>query len=310
MLDWSYPKGSVSVRNTDKVDLCQMVNGWSGPATAGLFHLLPLAEEDIMAIDRSYLADVEEVVARLRGKRAARFHRELASFLKGQQKSDSQGAPGFDELNRWVEFYESFGIPIGPRVSDAQKAALTEHGFRPIFFPAVGEDAYPADFVRPDWDKFLKGANIERRALPGRLCAVETIAKPDWNDPAGYANDRLAKAVGLDRRFGVSSDDLHNEGGILGKVAQKLGFPPAQVRCPSAEERNFVGNIFNQLREKHGENLPDLGSTDSWEWCENTYGSDFRLIAGGRDGGGLSAVGGHWQSHCIDNIGFRVLVVL
>lgn len=257
----------------------------------------------------SSLALGEEVLARLRGRRGPRFHRELAAFLKGQ-KPDPKGAPSFDDLDHWVSFYESLGIPMGPRVSDTQKAALTEYGFRPIFFPAIGEDAYPSGFVRPAWSKCLDVSKIKRTPLPGRLCAVETVVKPNWDDPQGYPNDRLAKAVGLERRFSVSWDDLHNKDGILGKVAEKLGFPATQVRCPFAEEWNFAGNVFNELRENHGEDLPDLGSTDSWEWCENAYESDRRLVAGCRDVGGLSAVNGDWQGSCGDDVCFRVLVVL
>lgn len=255
------------------------------------------------------LGYVSEVALRLRGRNGRRFEQQLEALLKGQQP-DPKGAPSFDDLDCWIEFYESLGMPIGPRVSDAQKAALTEYGFRPIFFPAIGEDCYPADFVKPDWEKFLKGAKIERLPLLGRLCAIEKIAKPDWSDPAGYPDDRLTKEIGLKRRFGVIWNDLHKGDDILDKIAQKLGFPTAQVRCPSAREWNFAANVFDKLRTEHKEPLPDLGSTDSWEWCEDACDSDYRLIAGGRDHGGLSAVDSFWQSISNDVIGFRVLVVL
>ena len=249
----------------------------------------------------------DEIRGRFHGRNGSRFLRQLGDFLKGQQP-DPKGVPGFDDLDRWVEFYEALGVSIGPRVSDEQKAALTEYGFRPIFFPAIGEDCYPSDFVKLDWEKFLKGTKIKHLPLPGRLGAIETIAKSNWNDPAGYPNDRLAKAIGLDRRFGNSWDDLHKEGGVFEKVAAKLGFPTAQVRCPSARQWNFAANIFNKLRIEHKEPLPNLGDTNSWEWCEDACGSGDRLIAGHSDGGGLSAVDDGWQSDCYDSIGFRVLV--
>ena len=257
----------------------------------------------------SGLALAEEVLVRLqRGKNRAKFERSLKALLKGEQERDKVGSPAFDTLDRWAEFYDGLGIPLLNLPTEAQKAALREFGFRPIFMPAIGEDQFPLDFVKPKWGQHLDVKQVARHALPGRLVAVESIAKPNYTDPAGYPNDKLGQTLGLKSRFGVSYDDL--QGGILAKVARTLGLPESQVRLPYAEEWNFTANVFNHLRVKFSDNLPDLGATNSWEWCENPFGSDGRLIAGYRGDGGLSAVSGGWLGHRYDALGFRVLAVL
>lgn len=259
----------------------------------------------------SNLSVVEEVTVRLqRGKGRTRFERDIKAFLKGQSERNAIGAPGFDGIGRWAEFYDTLGAPLSSLPTEAQMAALREYGFRPIFLPAISEDQYPNEFVKPAWGKYIDVAQIKRQSLPGRLVAVEAIAKPNWDDLAGYPNDKFGKIVGLDRRFGVSYNDLHAKDGILAKVAEQLGLPSEQVRLPYAEEWNFAGNLFNLLRAQYGEQLPDLGSTNSWEWCENAYGSDFRLLVGSRGNGSLSAVNKRWCGGRRNFVGFRVLAVL
>ena len=56
--------------------------------------------------------------------------------------------------------------------------------------------------------------------------------------------------------------------------------------------------------------LPDLGSTRSWEWCANAYGSDGRLVVGDSDCGGLAGVHSVHHAYRRDGIAFRVLAVL
>ena len=202
-------------------------------------------------------------------------------------------------------------VPPLPRITDKQIAALTRFGMRLFYVPAIGEDAYPDTFVKPVWDKYLTGAQIERRKLPGKWIAVETIPKCNWTDPQGYAggNDPVAAALGLTSRFGISWDNHHARRGTLPRLAKLGNFPKRGTRFGTAEEVNFVANMFNLLRECHGmSDLPNLGLTDSWEWCGNAYGSGYRVIVGDRDDGGLAAVGRDWRDNPNGNIGFRVLV--
>ncbi len=242
---------------------------------------------------------------------------DLDAFLEDPtlwRKTDSDLAvPERDEQVWMRDVYRELGleveVPPVPKLTERQTKSLSRFGFRLFFVPAIGEDKYPASFVKPAWGKHLDVSQIERRPLPGKWVVVETIPKPDWSDPKGYGEDRLGASLKLERRFGVSWDDLH-QGGILEKVAKVTGFPRKSVRLPTAEEWNFLANLWRAILSLRGEILPDLGSTDSWEWCLNAYGSDDRLFAGYREYGGLSDVDRDWHDYRLDGLGFRVLAVL
>lgn len=182
----------------------------------------------------------------------------------------------------------------------------------PVFLPAnLTEADYPAEFVKPDWGKYLTVSSIQRRPLPGRWVMVETIGKPNWNDQNGYGNgnDSLGKALGLTTRFRVSWDGIKDTH-LKNLAKSHFGLSKKAVRLPTAEEWNLIGNLFLWLNRHRNMALPDLGSTDSWEWCENACGVDYRLVVGYRDNGGLAGVGGRWLGGTGGYIGFRVLAVL
>lgn len=212
----------------------------------------------------------------------------------------------------WHDVYNELGMKISvppvPELTEKQMKSLDKFGFMLVYVPAITEDQYPASFVKPAWGQYLDASRIERQPLEGRWIAVETIKKPDWDNPKGYPNDRLMAAVKRDKRFHTSHDDLTN--GLLGEIAKITGFPKKGTRLPSAEEWNFIGNLFNWLRENRSMDLPDLGSTASWEWCSNACGSGGRLIVGGSGGGGLAGVNGYWRVSRFGDFAFRVLAVL
>lgn len=244
---------------------------------------------------------------------------DLAEFLRDptrwRPRSVDIPALEVDSLRLWMQnVYNALGIqcevPLPPVLTPRQKKSMKKYGFRLFFIPAVTEERYQAKFVTLNWAKYLTLESIERQPLPGRWVVVETISKPNYDDPAGYPNDALARALKLTQRFAVSWDDLHNEGGLLSRIAKITGLPKKSTRLPTAEEWNFLGNLFLWLNANRNESLPDLGSTNSWEWTENSYGSGRRLIVGGRGYGGLSYVYCRWHYSHYDRIGFRVLAVL
>ena len=252
---------------------------------------------------------------------------DLAAFLRepGRWRKTEAGlvVPGAQDLANRQSFlqtvYDGAGfktpivVPPLPRITDKQKTALARFGLEMFYLPAIGEDAYPNDWVKPAWGKYLTMSNIQRRALPGKWIAVETIAKCDWNDPVGYGggNDPVTAALRLAKRFAISWDDHHARRGTLARFAKLGGFPKQGTRFGTAEEANFIGNLCNLLREKHGQaHLPNLGQTNSWEWCENTCESGNRLVVGDSVLGGLSAVRRDWLGVPYVSIAFRVLVVL
>lgn len=215
----------------------------------------------------------------------------------------SQGV--YDELGIKVE------VPPVPTLTDKQVKSLKKFGFMLVYVPAITEAQYPAGFVKPDWGQNLMVASIERLPLKGQWVAVETIAKPQYDDSRdsrNYAEDVLMAAVKHAKRFNTSHDDL--TGGLLVKIAKTTGFPKKGTRLLSIEERSFIGSLFNWLREHRQMRLPDFGSGFSWEWCANAYGSEDRLTAGGPFSGGLAGVHSCWRGRRRFDSAFRILAVL
>ncbi|MFC1788136.1 hypothetical protein ACFLZY_02870 [Patescibacteria group bacterium] len=201
-----------------------------------------------------------------------------------------------------------------PSLSKLKKKTIFEldgHSFMLMFIPELTEDDYPAGFIKPNWGRYLDISDVKRLALPGRWVAVETIFKPNWDDKRGYGHgrDTVAEALGLESRFYVSWDSL--KATHLPALAKVLSLRKAALRLTSAEEWNLVGNLFLWLQEhREMKDLFDLGSTNSWEWCENTSGAGARLVVGCSGRGGLAGVGVSWPGSGGGRIGFRALAVL
>lgn len=220
--------------------------------------------------------------------------------------------PIFSDLQgRWQTIWDSIllkqiKVPKAPKLSVKTEAALKKYGFMPMYLPDLKETDYPAKFILPNWGKWLTMNDIEKKPLVGQWIAVETIKKPHWNDD--NKEDTLRDELGLDTRFRQTWDattETH-----LPKVAKILGVSNKATRLPSAEEWNLIGNVFNWLRDELNEDLPDLGATNSWEWCENAYESGRRLLVGSAEYGGLAGVHYHWHGRSDDGVAFRVLAVL
>jgi len=211
----------------------------------------------------------------------------------------------------WQRIYDELAIkavvPVVPKLSEEQVKLIKQYSFLLLYLPAIDEDQFPRGFTRLNWRRSLPG-EIERLPLFSRWIAVETIAKPSYDDSKGYGVDSLMTAVGCAKRFSTSYADLKNN--LLGKIAKATAFPEENVQLSSAEEWNFIGNLFHWLRVHRQRNLPDLGSSDSWEWCVNKYASSHRLIAGHAYEGGLAGVGDHEPGHHCGDIAFRVLLIL
>ncbi len=202
-------------------------------------------------------------------------------------------------------------VPPLPHLRPKTVVAICEYKFAVIFLPAISETEYPYDFIKPKWRQYYCQPRIKRWPLPGRWVLVETIKKPDWNEPGGYGigdADPLARALGLETRFGHSWDVLTET--YLPKAAGILGVPENSTRHPSAEEWNLVANRLNWLRTKQNEPWPDQGSTHSREWCENACKYDGRVVIGHATYDGLANVHGLQRDKVDADIGFRVLVVL
>lgn len=249
---------------------------------------------------------------------------DLDAFFKdpGRWRKQLQSGVCFlapqDAQNFWQGVWDELlgigqvTVPIVPKLTEKQVRSLERFGFLLMYLPAITEDQYPKNFVKPAWDTYLMVSEIERKPLTGAWVAIETIGKPHHDDPAGYPKDRLMTAVKYQGRFGVSHSDLARN--LLEAVAMVTGFPKKGTRFPTVEEWNLVGNLFNWLRERHLLKLPNLGTTRSWEWCGNASGREDRLVIGSTKGSwgseGLAAVFKAWRESQVADTAFRVLVVL
>lgn len=231
----------------------------------------------------------------------------LAALIAAHEGSEPLDEQAY-EAALWSEIIgRKVDVPAPPAMKAKTAAGATQCRLQRVFLPKFTEADYPSTFVKHVWEKYLTEASIARHKLEGKWVLVENIARPHWDDAAGYGDDPLAVAMGLTTRFNVSWDNLHETN--LPQLAKLLGVSNRQVRGTFAEEWNLYANRLNWLRERRGEKLPDLGSTNSWEWCENACGSGSRLVVGHRADGGLAGVG-RCLSRRGGGIGFRVLVVL
>ncbi len=199
-------------------------------------------------------------------------------------------------------------VPKFPCLSSQQKASLHQYGLMPIYIPAITEEDYPSSFVKPDWGRNIEAPRLDRLPLEGRWVAVETIRKPHFDEEGGYHEDVLMLSMGHMTRFNMSWNELVEERGFCAKIVNRTGF--RGISLLSLEEWNLVANLFNWLREYGFLNLPDLGGTNSYEWCQNGCGAERCLKTGRAWDGGLGYVGSEWRTQRGGGVGFRVLAVL
>lgn len=195
-----------------------------------------------------------------------------------------------------------------PKMRGKTKKAIEKYKLMLVFLPVITEEDYPKSFVKPIWGLYINASQIERKPLPGRWVLAETIRKPDWDDPNGYGEDPLGKDLGLTTRFKISWGHITMT--IMPAVGKLYGLSRRATRHSTAEEWNLIGNLFVWLNANRNMDLPDLGSTNSWEWCLNACGSGRRFIVGHRVTGGLSDMDRFWSSNPHDGVGFRLLGVL
>lgn len=206
----------------------------------------------------------------------------------------------------WEEILQrKINVPAVPKLKGKTKKAIEKYKLMLVFLPVITEDEYTEGFVKPAWGRYLDSSQIERRHLPGKWVLVETIAKPNWDDPQGYGEDPLGKDLNLTTRFKISWD--HLTATIMPTAAKLYGLPRRAVHHSTAEEWNLIGNLFNWLKANRSMDLPDLGSTNSWEWCLNAFASSDALVVGDRGHGGLADVSRDWRGYPRGPVGFRLL---
>jgi len=245
----------------------------------------------------------------------------LVDRLKNLKYPSLTGKNWKSQLHTWMQMvYDALHelersprivVPEPPELNRSQRRLLNRYRLRLFYVPAWSEEEFPKEFVKLVWKDYLKTSCIQRIALPGIWVAFETIRKPNYED-GEYPDDRLVADIGLDTRFNHphlgkgEGDDLVED--ILPKVARLLEPLDGQTRIQPAEIFNFLGNLFNWLTVYTTDVYPDLGSTNSAEWCENRYDSRFTFVVGRSDGGGLEYVSENWSNVHSVRFAFRFLV--
>ncbi len=229
-----------------------------------------------------------------------------------------------DQLHCWMQaVYDSMHliedspkvlVPEPPSLNQKQRRAFSKYKLMLVYIPAWEEYEYPESFVKPFWGQYLDERQVQRIPLPGRWVAIETIAKPDYKEGV-YQDDRLMVDIEVQTRFlhphsgKGEGDDIEED--LLSKIASRLALKGGQqVQLPTVEIWNFVGNLFNWLVTHTNVTLPDLGSTNSWEWTTNSFSSEDRLLVGAHGRDGLADVDRFLRVERHDRVGFRVLVTL
>lgn len=213
----------------------------------------------------------------------------------------------FQEL--YAELFSEKGIvvPPLPEVSVETTAALAKYSqLMWWYFPAVTEADYSASFVKPKWGQYIDESKIERKPIEGFWGIVDTTPKPNWDDKSAYG-DPITKLLGLETRFGESWNVCVEKHYPV--LDRELHLKAGATRHMTAEQYNLFANVMNELRTSRGMDLPDLGATNSWEWCDNRCASDDRLCVGYSGRGGLARVASGPPAHSGDDVGFRALAV-
>ncbi|MEI7740944.1 MAG: hypothetical protein WCJ29_00385 [bacterium] len=214
----------------------------------------------------------------------------------------------FQEL--YDELFPGKGIVVPPLMEVSAETAAALEKYPQLmwwYFPSVTEADYPNSFVKPKWGQYTDESEIERKPIEGFWGIVDTTPKLNWDDEAAY-KDQITEILGLKTRFGVSWNDCVET--HYPKLDREFHLTAGAFRHMTAEQYNLFANVMNELRASRGMDLPDLGSTYSWEWCDNRYDSGFRLLVGNREFGGLALVDSYRPSRSNDCFAFRFVAVL
>ena len=200
--------------------------------------------------------------------------------------------------------------------------------FQPLYFPAIEfkqNSRFPGWSVKPEewyWEQ-IKAGRVDKDAakLGGYWSLFDESRRPSYdNGKQMFTDDPLEailvrgrhegkievpdylREVPKESRFGVSPDEQDKF--VFPSIADSLGLltrvanGQAQVRRPTEMEFNFVGNL----------RYPHLGQANTWEWMQDRFEDDYRLLGGHSDYGGLAYVSYDWSDYHNDSIAFRPVV--
>ena len=262
---------------------------------------------------RAFLEKPRQELARIREAVEALPNPE--QFIAQEQEELEQ--KGFSHSN--VEFPTTENLD---EVFDVWRRAI-ELGFTKMqAHTIVGMDLentnLPRGWIRLEkWYRQQIGRTIDKDAaiLKPAFVLVDTTPKPNYDGGRQlYPNDSFGPLMFQLREEGkieVPDDYKHvletsrfavtpveRETHLYPAFAKILKVEPDKVRVPTAAENNFLGNIHH----------PEFGQNNTYEWYADEFGTDYRLIGGDSDSGGLTNVSYGWSGYRHGHYGFRLLV--
>ena len=261
-----------------------------------------------------FLLELTEIVEREEAELSRR--QSHSDHLKSLKYPSLTGKDWKAQLHTWMQtifdaLHEMEGspkteLPEPPDFNRAQRRLMAKFKLGLFFVPAWKEKDYPKSFVKPDWKRYLSGADVTPLPLLGRWIAFEVIQKPNYQDGV-YPDDRLMVTIGLKTRFSHPHSEKGEGDDLVADILPKVSgvFKPlgGNSRIQSVKAFNFMGNLFNWVTQHTADSFPDLGSTNAVEWCENRCGSQGALIVGHTGDGGLAYVNDYWSGNRVQQRG-------
>lgn len=233
-----------------------------------------------------------------------------------------------DPMKFWKQILERALEWTGeiPEIPDTYNDSFTlfeRRGLVPFYMPKLSANQLVELFPRRLSDSY-NDSGSEHIPLVGRWLMVETVMKPNKEDPRGYGKgvDPLCEVVEIGDRRRVSPNLLHDL--YISQIAGHFGVDRATVQLPSVEEWRVIAYLFQWIEYYlNMTTIQDITDTNLEEWCRNesiyTMGgvTPTRLL--------LTATVGAGKVFCVcrnkpsytgpqhggfSDVGFRLIVVL
>lgn len=235
------------------------------------------------------------------------------------------------QLNIIERFRGKEEIPQPPQALLEFVEQTTEKGFsfEPYLEPVLRftpDSKFPGQSV--ELSPWLIEQINRRKVSPDALtltlqwAAMEGLQKPEYDGGKQlYENDPLAP--NLERLRGRGKIEIPDWCEHIPSIS-RFGSSAAEINkyiVPLfVSEYTLIGDLIKSGEAKAG--VPpftpwfyrgntahkEWGETNTWEWLDNKFGADGRLIGGHRGVGGLAGVFYDWSGDPYDNIAFRLRV--
>lgn len=192
-------------------------------------------------------------------------------------------------------------IGVDEYLKNLQRRYPNWHKYETLDSSQKSDYSIPRNIEEWYWN-LVKDGKVSFPKLSGKWIAVETIPKPQYGEK--YVSSKITDELGLKDRFNVNWNDASKRiSEAKGNILSSAGLPVigGQVRMLEAVEWNLLAN-----RE-------GWGKTDTYEWTNTECrddGDSRRIVVGFSVLGGAALADWYSPEYSLDNLGFRLAVVL